>query len=152
MKSRLASLGDSLDKGAVTADQFAEGEGGRHSAAILASVGQGRQLRARADGLQILLNTGFKGLVMRQDKAVVSPQADGLKFHILAPSLDRLKALNDAWDKDVKAHHGDGAVAAFSDSSVANLSSIAVVAEFCGRTMLSSGLSKPGKVIRIKFL
>ena len=139
LKSRLASLGDSVEKGAVTSDRFREGEGGRHSAAVLASVGQGRQLRSKAQGLKVILNAGFKGLVMQQGKPAVSPQADGLQFHILAPSLERLNALNEAWDTDVKTHPSDGAVAAFTDKSVANLSSIAVVAKFGGRTMLLTG-------------
>ena len=139
LKSKLASLGAGVAAGKVASTAFGLGEGGRHSAAILASVGQGRDLRSKALGLRTLINAGFKGLVMTQNKPVIVPLADDLKLHIITPSLKRLTALNDEWEKDVAKHPSDARVAAFTDASIANLSSIVVVAEFGGKTMLLTG-------------
>ncbi|HEY3443094.1 MAG TPA: hypothetical protein VGK29_20210 [Paludibaculum sp.] len=139
LKSKLASLSAGVAAGKVASAAFSSGERGRHSAAILASVGQGRDLRSKALGLKILVNAGFKGLVMTQTKPVTVPLADDLKLHVISPSLKRLTALNDEWEKDVAKHPSDAKVAAFTDNSVANLSSIVVVAEFGGKTMLLTG-------------
>lgn len=128
LKSRLASLPVSAFK-----------KDGEHSAAVVASVGQGRDVRAKAESLGILLNAGFKGLVMAKDSRVTVSQADGLQLHVISPSLARLQKLEAAWEKDVKANPSDAKVAAFVDNSVANLSSIAVVAEFGGKTILLTG-------------
>ncbi len=139
LKSRLASFGGDVAAGKVASNLFGLGEGARHSEAVIASVAQGRQLRSRALGLGILMNAGFKGLVMSQDKRVTFSLADGLKFHIVAPSLKRLKALHDDWEKNVEKNPTDAKVAAFTDRSVANLSSIVIVAELEGKTMLLTG-------------
>ncbi len=139
LRSSVASLGAEVASGKVASALFGEGEGGRHSAAVVASVNQGRQLRAKAEGLKILMNMGFKGLVMSQRQRVTFALADGLKFHIIAPSLERLTALHGEWEKHVAAHPGAASVASFADQSIANLSSIVVVAEMEGRTMLLTG-------------
>lgn len=139
LKASLASLSSGVAAGKVASTSFGPGEQGRHSAAILASVGQGRQLRSKALGLKILVNAGFKGLVMAQNKPVTVPLADDMKFHLIAPSLKRLTALNDEWEKDVSKRPTDAQVAAFTDASIANLSSIVVLAEFGGKTMLLTG-------------
>ncbi len=139
LRSRVASLGAEVAAGKVASALFGEGEGGRHSAAMLASIKQGRQLRAKAEGLKILMNMGFKGLVMSQQRRVTFALADGLKFHVVAPSLERLTALHGEWEKHVAAHPAAAGVASFADRSIANLSSIVVVAELDGRTMLLTG-------------
>ncbi len=76
---------------------------------------------------------------MAQNKRVTFSLADGLKFHIVAPSLKRLEALHADWEKHVKKNPTDAKVAAFADRSVANLSSIVVVADLEGKTMLLTG-------------
>ena len=139
LRSRVASLGGTLAAGKVASAEFGEGEGGRHSAAIVASINQGRQLRAKADGLKILMNMGFKGLVMAQRHRVTFGLVDGLKFHVVAPSLERLSALQGEWEKHVAAHPAAAGVASFADQSIANLSSLVVVAEMDDRTMLLTG-------------
>ena len=130
LKSRLVAFA------AAPADFKPDAE---HSAAVVASVKQGRDVRARAESLGILMNAGFKGLVMAKEKRVTVSQADELKFHIIAPSLARLQKLEAEWEKDVRKNPSDANVADYVDKSVANLSSIAVVAEFQGKTMLLTG-------------
>lgn len=101
------------------------------SKAVVASVGQGRDLRRTTDRLAIGFNQGFTGLVMAPDRAEdrVVTIGDGLTFHVLCPSKKRLEALGKEWEKDVKKNPDRGLVAAFTDRSVANLSSIVVLAE-----------------------
>jgi len=101
------------------------------SKAVVASVGQGRDLRRVTDRLAIGFNQGFSGLVIAPDKAEdrVIPIGDGLTFHVLCPSKKRLEALGKEWEKDVKKHPDKAVVASFTDRSVANLSSIVVLAE-----------------------
>lgn len=110
-----------------------------HSSAIVASVGQGRKLRAAAESLRILINGRFSGLVMAKKGMPPITFPGGLKLHIIGPNEARLKDLLTAWDKDVKKNPSTAAVAAFVDNSVANLSSIVVVAEFEGNTILLTG-------------
>lgn len=110
-----------------------------HSGAIVASVGQGRKLRAAAESLGILINGGFAGLVMSKKERVTVTFPGNLSLHIVSPSEARLKDLLVAWDRDVKKNPSTANVAAFVDASVANLSSIVVVAEFEGRSMLLTG-------------
>jgi hypothetical protein len=61
----------------------------------------------------------------------VVPVADGLlKLHVIGPTRKQLAALQGDWDEHVRSHPNFIAeAAAFSDQSVANLSSIVVVAE-----------------------
>ena len=131
MKSRLAGF-------AAEAADSVDGAND-HSMAVVASVGQGRKLRSAADDLKILLNGGFVGLVMAKTKPVVSEQLGGLKFHIVGPSQERLEALAAKWEEAVAKDQAKAKVAAFVDRSVANLSSIVVVAECGGKTMLLTG-------------
>jgi hypothetical protein len=138
LKSRLASVGKP--------DVFnADPKQAQRTAAIVASVGQGRDLRSVTDRLGIGLNRGFSGLVMAPQKvgeAVVDIGA-GLTFRVLSPSMKRLRALSDEWERDVRLHPGEAVTAAFVDRSVANLSSIVVLAEMkdgtATRRMLLTG-------------
>lgn len=139
LKSSLAALSAGVASGRVGPSAFGAAEQGRHSAAVLASVGQGRELRAKALGLRILINAGFRGLVMSQNQRVTVPLAGDLQLHVLAPSLKRLSALHGEWEKSLAKSPTAAQVAAFADSSIANLSSIVVLAEFGGKTMLLTG-------------
>jgi hypothetical protein len=130
MKSRLASFAAQAPKMPAHME---------HSVAVVASVGQGRLLRTAANELKILLNGGFVGLVMAKKGRVTVNQLGGLKFHIIGPAQARLEALAVEWEKDVKKNPSPANVAAFVDNSVANLSSIVVVAECGGKTMLLTG-------------
>ena len=119
-----------MENGAEAADFNADPAAARHSAAIVASVKQGRQLRSQAEALSIPLNLPFRGLVMpgEQDRAVKLP--DGLAFHVLGPTMKQVQKLHEEWEKDIKKRPDlPVQAAAFADRSVANLSSIVVLAE-----------------------
>jgi len=118
------------------------------TAAVVASVPQGNQLRKAAVQLGVPINQGAGGdpvAAPAHGKKVV-PIADGLTFTILAPNAVQLKRLEDAF-RAAKAEHGsnDAAVGAdYLNNTVPNMSSIVVIAEAAvprGKTrrMLLSG-------------
>ncbi len=113
----------------------------KNSKAILASLVQGINLRTVTDRLGIEFNTGFENLVMapkKREDAVLDIGA-GLKFHVLCPSRKRLEDLGKEWEDKIKKSKNKARVAAFRDKSIANLSSIVVLAEFKKKRMLLTG-------------
>lgn len=130
LQSRLAPVAEDAASGGAQAASFnTDPKVGQHSAAVIASVGQGRKLRSQAQRLAIPMNRGFKGLVMAQEKATTLKIGSGMVFHVLCPSRDKLEELHKIWERDIVKNPSEAAVAAFADKSVANLSSIVVVAE-----------------------
>jgi hypothetical protein len=108
----------------------------RFTAAVVASVPQGNQLRKTAVQLAIPINQGAGGdpvsAPARGQKIV--PIADGLTFMVLAPNAVQLTRLKDAFEA-AKAEHGanDEAVGAdYLNNTVPNMSSIVVIAETAG--------------------
>jgi hypothetical protein len=120
----------------------------RFTAAVVASVPQGNQLRKAAVQLGVPINQGAGGdpvaAPARGQKIV--PIADGLTFMVLAPNAVQLTRLKEAFEA-AKAEHGgnDEAVGAdYLNNTVPNMSSIVVIAEAAGakgkkRRMLLSG-------------
>jgi beta-lactamase superfamily II metal-dependent hydrolase len=112
----------------------------RDAALVLASVGQGRDLRARAKSLSVVVNEQFATLVAVPDgqpgKSV--DIAPGLSFTVLGPSQARVVALREEWDKQIKKLDV-ARQAGFVDDSVFNLSSIIVIARAGEQTMLLTG-------------
>jgi beta-lactamase superfamily II metal-dependent hydrolase len=120
----------------------------RVTAAVVASVPQGNQLRKTASQLAVPINQGAGGdpvaAPARGQKIV--PIADGLTFNVLAPNAVQLKRLKDAFEAAKAAHRdNDAAVGAdYLNNTVPNMSSIVVIAEVVGpkgkkRRMLLSG-------------
>jgi len=103
------------------------------TAAVVASVPQGNQLRKTAVQLGVPINAGGGGdPVAAPAKGLkVVPIADGLTFTVLAPNTVQLKRLQESFEA-AKAEHGanDAAVGAdYLNNTVPNMSSIVVVAE-----------------------
>ena len=122
----------------------------RESRAVVATTGQGRDLRALARKLKVKLNTPFKGLVMAPAAKKVT-LGHGLSFTIVAPSKARVEDYQKRWDKDLKAilkKEKDAANAlAFTDDSPFNLASICVLAELGGKRMLLTGDARGDYII-----
>jgi len=120
--------------------------GSRESQAVLANVGQGRRLAALARKLNLNRNTPFEGLVAGPPHEPVD-LGGGLSLTVVGPSAARLDALQEEWDKDLakakakgaKPQEMDALVAAYLDTSAANLSSIVVLARAGGKSMLLTG-------------
>jgi hypothetical protein len=134
---------------AVAVDQAPPTDGlPKHEAMVVASVPQGRQLRNDASALAIPINRTkpLKGLVCApDDEAMKVNMGDGLTLTVLGPMLGQLEKLRKTWDTEIKRLQKEGKLdethaAAFGDDrSVYNLSSIIVLAEGDGKTMLLTG-------------
>jgi hypothetical protein len=120
----------------------------KHEAAVVASVPQGRQLRQDAAALGILVNQTkpFHGLICAPDRGLQKAEmGDGLTLTVLGPKLGPLENLRTKWDSEIKKLKKAGKLdetnaAAFGDDrSVYNLSSIIVLAECGGKSMLLTG-------------
>ncbi len=116
--------------------------------AIAASVGQGRELRQIAEQLGWNVNHGFSDLVLASSRKTKVKMDEDLEFVVVGPRQEQLDGLQNEWAKKVKelkkskkTRPADvqAEIAAFVDKSVANLSSIAVLATSGGKTMLLTG-------------
>lgn len=118
-------------------------------AKVLASIGQGRDLRNDAEFLKWKPNAPFKGLIMAVKGA--KPVALGnLKVRVIGPMREELKALQKAHDEFVasQAKKKPGAVtAAFVDESIPNLSSIVLLVECGAKRMLLTGDARGDKIL-----
>jgi hypothetical protein len=112
----------------------------RPGALLLASVKQGRQLRAHAEALSLDVNQGFSRLVGVPEgaKGKTINLGSGLSLTVLGPNTERIDNLRKQWDAEIKKL-GIARQAAFVDESVFNLSSIVVVAKAGARTVLLTG-------------
>lgn len=113
--------------------------GDEHADAIVQSVPQGESVTASLLGLRLADNAPFTGVV--QAPKVLKRPIDGARITVLGPSGKRLEALRKAWRKAVGEPDETARNAALQelflprkslDTSVWNLSSIVVLAEFAG--------------------
>jgi hypothetical protein len=118
----------------------------RPSAAIVASVAQGRELRNDARALGLDVNTPWGKLVWAPaDGQRTVKLDDGLTIRVVGPLEAQVRELQKDWDKKLEEMKKKGtaeaqAIAAeFVDKSVYNLSSIVVLAERGRRRMLLTG-------------
>jgi metallo-beta-lactamase superfamily protein len=110
----------------------------RDALKVLASVTKGKRLRDDLAALQVPTNSGFDGNLVRPGHGPSVPYKLGpqLELHVVAPLPDQLTALQKEFAKELKP---DAALAAYTDGSVPNLSSIAAIAKFQGKTVLLTG-------------
>ncbi|HJR65956.1 MAG TPA: hypothetical protein VJ802_05970 [Gemmatimonadaceae bacterium] len=125
------------------------------TAALAASVPQGRRLRDNSNKLDLNVNRPFKDLVSSPAKGKKTVKiGDGLTFTILGPNGERLDNLEEDWKaklkkkKNAKGAELQQLAAAFLDESVYNLSSIVVLAEAGGRTMLLTGDARGDDILK----
>lgn len=128
--------------------------------AVIASVGQGRTLRADAQRLAIVVNSGFiDAQIIAPRGSVLSKNAGaGLTLTIVGPRQEQFDALQNDWAKKIadKKKKGtlkpaevmEAAAAEFVDESVYNLSSIVILAECGGKSMLLTGDGRGDYVIQ----
>ena len=116
---------------------------GEAQRAVLASVANGRTLRENAETLGWSLNDPFGQLVSLPEKQARTIKLGDMNLTVVCPRAAQLRALNKAWEaelkKAAKKKSGAAPVALNPDSSAYNLSSIVVVAECQGKTMLLTG-------------
>jgi hypothetical protein len=124
-----------------------DGEGNRllypnpsdEARSIVASVNQGRQLRDHLDTTGIRVNGG-KDILFAPDSVPVFSK-DGMKLTLLAPNQKAVERLEKKWeDAPVKT--------AALDNAVENLSSLVVMAECNGRSILLTGDARGDYIIQ----
>jgi hypothetical protein len=113
--------------------------------AVLASVPNGRTLREHAQTLGWSINDPFEALVALPAQGARTITLGGMALTVLCPPAKQLAVLDRAWEAYLKkaakkeADQGAAPAAAKPDTSPYNLSSIVVVAECEGKTMLLTG-------------
>ncbi len=138
--SVLASTGGApVDSADLTGLGLGDDKEARAALKVLASVGKGAKLRADIAALGIKKNTGFDKLV----KAGTGPQVPyalgpKLRLHVVGPLEDQLTALQRKFAEELPKGPG-ASLAAYADDSVPNLSSIAAVASYEGKSILLTG-------------
>lgn len=123
------------------------------AAKVLASVSQGFRLRDNTRGLGLRINPQFNGeLVVATENARKIDMGKGLSFTVIGPLNDEIKALQKLHEaflrKQEKEKETEGALAAFSDTSVANLSSVVVLAEVDDKSILLTGDARGDKILK----
>ena len=121
------------------------------AAKVLASVSQGFRLRDDSRALKLRINPQFKGkLVIAKKNGKQVEMGKGLKFTIVGPMNDEILALQQAHDEFLekqKGKKGEASLAAFTDTSVPNLSSLVVLAEVGKKRILLTGDARGDKVL-----
>ncbi len=120
--------------------------------AVVATVGEGRNLRQVAEKLGWKPNVGFKQFVTAPDDDGVEVKLEPLKLTVVGPRKAELDELEKTWAKEVaKLKDAPPAkvseIAAYLDDSVYNLSSIVCVAELGGKRMLLTGDARGDKIL-----
>lgn len=124
---------------------------------ILQSVAQGHELRSLAlsDELNIPLNEGFDDLIRTSHGEVTTRELGGITLTIVGPrpaELAELQETHDEWLKDQqergKPITPTSMLQSLTDESVANLSSIVVLAERDGRKALLTGDARSDFVVK----
>jgi len=136
--SVLASAGDSADLGDVDVDDMDDPREAKAALDVLASVAKGSRLRNDANKLEIPKNVGFDGLVRPGVGDVPYPVGSDLTLHVVGPLAEQLDKLRAQFAKELPPGEPE-TLAAYVDESVPNLSSIVVIAEREGKTMLLTG-------------
>ncbi|MEM6109976.1 hypothetical protein AAHS21_27660 [Mycobacterium sp. 050272] len=119
---------------------------------VLAGIEQGIDLAGNAEVLQIQVNDGEGGLIVAKDGGTAMDMGDGLTLNVIGPMLPEVQALQEAhrkWLEEQKKHPKPpaAALAAYVDKSVPNLSSIVLLAEFGGKTILFTGDARGDKIL-----
>lgn len=119
------------------------------AAKILAGVPQGRRLRDAIARLRLALNLPFKGLVLLNPKSEPTIRfggsgAGGIDVRVIGPLQPQLIALQKEHDAFLRAQKkkkddAEAALAAFTDESAPNLSSIVVEVRSGTRKLLLTG-------------
>ena len=148
--SALASIGDAGLAGDIDVDSKEESQ----TFEVLASIPQGRTLRDDAVALKWTPNKQFGKKLILATAAQKPVMLNDLKMTVVGPMQKELMDLQAAHDKFLKSKQAgenktaEAALAAFSDDSVPNLSSIVVLAEAGGKSILFTGDARGDKILK----
>jgi hypothetical protein len=147
LASVTAAYGAAGLSGELDSEGFAAG-----TAQVLASVEQGIHLRDDARRLNLPINKAFDGKLVKADgKTKAVDMGKGLKMTVVGPMKQELLNLQKEHDaflkKSQKEKKAPTSLAAFVDESVANLSSIVVLAEAENKRILLTGDARGDKIM-----
>jgi beta-lactamase superfamily II metal-dependent hydrolase len=148
-KELLASVTASFGAAGLLGELDSE-EFDAHTAHVLASVGQGFHLRDDARKLKLPVNKQFGGGLVMADKKDPIDFGKGLQFTVAGPMKAELIALqkeHDAFLKTEESKKNKAALASFTDNSVANLSSLVLLAEVDKKRILLTGDARGDKIL-----
>jgi beta-lactamase superfamily II metal-dependent hydrolase len=163
VRGRTSQFGAASVAAAIDADDEEEGDEEtdpalRHDAAlILQSVEQGHKLRelALSDELRIVVNGDSGGLMMTRKGKQTVHEIGGIRFTLVGPREEELEALEKKHDEWLRRRQEQGRpitpgslLQSLSDESVANLSSIVLLAERDGKTALLTGDARSDFVLK----
>jgi hypothetical protein len=149
-KELLASVTASFGAAGLMGELDSEGFDA-HTAKVLASVGQGFHLRDDARKLKLPVNKEFGGGLVMADKKDPIDFGKGLQFTVAGPMKAELLALqkeHDAFLKTEENKKNKAALASFTDTSVANLSSLVLLAEVDKKRILLTGDARGDKILQ----
>ena len=123
------------------------------AARVLASCEQGFRLRDDAKRLKFRVNPQFQGaLVIATEESEPIDMGKGLRFTVAGPMREELIKLQKDHDAFLKKQKEEkktkAALASFSDTSIANLSSIVLLAEVGKKRMLLTGDARGDKILK----
>ena len=122
------------------------------AARVLASVGQGFRLRDDSRGLGLRINPKFNGtLAIATENSAKLEMGKGLSFTVVGPMNAEVEALRKEHaaflKKQQEEKKSEKTLAAFDDTSVANLSSLVILAEVGDRSILLTGDARGDKIL-----
>jgi hypothetical protein len=112
-------------------------------AVVGASINQGREVRNRAEKLNLNGNAPFSPLLMQGQTQTI----DGLKVTVIAPDRDAFSQLAKMWREAKQKADSTVITAAYTDHSIPNLSSIALLIQHEGRSSLLTGDARGDAVL-----
>jgi hypothetical protein len=122
------------------------------TALVLASVAQGFRLRDDSRVLNLKNRQFNDALVMASDESEPIDMGKGLTFTVAGPMREEVLKLHRDHEaflkKQTEEKKTKAALASFTDESVANLSSIVVLAEVDGKKMLLTGDARGDKILK----
>lgn len=134
---------------------LAQGDAGAEAQAVLESIGQGIQLATNLQSLGLAGNSPVMGLVSAKPGQAAFP-VDGASITVLGPLQSRLDKLRKKWAAALKkptkaartaALQGLFATDAQLDASVPNLSSIVVLVDIEGKSLLLTGDARGDDIV-----
>lgn len=152
--STARALPSDRDIDRIAADFGGDRDTAEDMAKVFASIPQGNQLRVDARKLGYPINAEFDGkLIMarRGGKKITFP--GGLKVTVAGPmqkELERLQQEHVKWLKEMKkkGKKVEQALAAYEDDSIPNLSSLVLLLEADGKTILLTGDARGDKILQ----
>jgi hypothetical protein len=147
-KELTAAITAQFGASALTSEPDTEGMD-RSAAMVLASVDQGIRLRDDIRKLGLKPNALFGGRLAMATEGAAAKSLGPLSMTVLGPAKRELDALQKLHDEFLQAQkeRAISSLAAFTDTSVPNLSSIVVLAEVAGKRMLLTGDARGDRVL-----